>query len=183
MADLRMQRTAIVPGDWVLGSYDAPVTILEYGDLECPYCAAVRPVLEELVAADPARTRLVFRHFPVTTLHAHARLAAESAEAAGAQGRFWEMHDMIFTHQDQLQEEHLRAFARAVGVSDTARFDRELRTGVYRAEVRDDFRRGVEDGVNGTPTLYINRRRYDGPRDRESLLRAIAALRDTAGVG
>jgi protein-disulfide isomerase len=171
--DTRLQRTAITPEDWVLGRADAPVTILEYGDLQCPYCAAARPVLEELVANKPETLRLIFRHFPVTTLHPQAQIAAEAAQAAGAQGRFWEMHDRIFQNQRRLEEENLRLYAREAGVPDLARFDQELRAHSYRKNVRDDFRRGVKDGVNGTPTLFINGQRYDGPRTREPLLAAI----------
>jgi protein-disulfide isomerase len=102
-------------------------------------------------------------------------LAAEAAEAAGAQEKFWEMHDMLFTHQQQLEYEHLRWYAEELGLH-VARFDQEMQAHLYRNEVRQDFRRGVTDGVNGTPTIFINRQRYDGPRDRQSLMAAIAAL-------
>ena len=175
MLDDRIQRTQITADDWILGSPAAPVTLLEYGDYECPYCAMARPVLEGLVAEMPDTVRLVFRHFPVTTVHPHALMAAEAAEAAGAQGRFWKMHDMIFAHQPRLSYETLRACAVAIRL-DLARFDLEMEAHTYLPEVRHDFRRGVQDGVNGTPTIFINRLRYDGPRDRESMLAAIAAV-------
>jgi protein-disulfide isomerase len=157
-----------------LGTRGCPVTLLEYGDFECPYCAMARPVLEGLVAEYPEDIRLVFRHFPVTTTHPHARIAAESAEAAGAQGQFWEMHDMLFTHQDRLAFEDLRRYAHALGL-DLSRFDQEMVARVYQAEVQRDFRRGIQDGVNGTPSIFINGLRYDGPRDRASILSAVAA--------
>jgi len=175
MFDDRVQRTSITADDWILGVPAAPVTLLEYGDFECPYCAMARPALEGLVAEYPDTIRLVFRHFPLTTVHPHAFLAAEAAEAAGAQDEFWAMHDVLFTHQQQLAYEHLRWYAEQIGL-DVMRFEQEMKAHLYQSEVKQDFRRGVEDGVNGTPTIFINRRRYDGPRDRASMLAAIAAL-------
>jgi protein-disulfide isomerase len=169
-----LQRTEIDDDDWILGARAAPVTVLEYGDLECGFCAAVRPVLESLVEEDPETVRLVYRHFPVTTAHPHAAIAAEAAEAAGAQGKFWQMHDMILSNQPDLEYEDLRWCAETVGV-DVLRFDDEMAAHVYRDEVRRDFRRGIHDGVNGTPTIFIDGRRYDGARDRMSMMAAIAA--------
>jgi protein-disulfide isomerase len=173
MSDESLQRTRIEDDDWIRGARDAPVTLLEYGDLECPQCAAARPVLEGLVDEAPQGIRLVFRHFPITTLHPHAAMAAEAVEAAGAQGRFWQMHDMIFANQPDLEYEDLRWCAEQVGC-DVLLFDDEMAAHVHREEVRRDFRRGIVDGVNGTPTLFIDGRRYDGPRDRLSILAAIA---------
>ncbi len=171
--DDRIQKTSITAEDWILGQVDAPVTLLEYGDLECPYCAAARPALEELVADYPDTIQLVFRHFPITASHPHAFIAAEAAEAAGAEGMFWEMVDTLFTHQDRLEIRDLRRYARELGL-DVARFDREMRNHTYRDEVKQDFRQGVLDGVNGTPTIFINRVRYDGPREYDAMLAAIA---------
>ena len=168
----RIQQTKITADDWILGDENAPVTLLEYGDFECPYCAAARPELESLVKNYPDTIQLVYRHFPITTTHPHAALAAEAAEAAGAQGKFWEMHDMLFTHQDALEFEDLRRYARSIGL-DLKRFDREMSDHLYRDEVRRDFRRGIQDGVNGTPSIFINGLRYDGPRDRRSILAAV----------
>jgi protein-disulfide isomerase len=172
MSDEVLQRTRIDEQDWIRGSRNAPVTLLEYGDLECSHCAAIRPVLEALVDEAPRDIRLVFRHFPITTLHPHAAMAAEAAEAAGAQGKFWEMHDMILANQPDLEYEDLRWCAEQVGC-DVLRSDDEMAAHLYREEVRQDFRRGILDGVNGTPTLFIDGRRYDGPRDRLSILAAI----------
>ncbi len=180
MLDDRVQKTVILADDWTLGLLAAPVTMLEYGDFECPHCAMARPALEELVAEYPDTIRLVFRNFPLTTVHPHAFLAAEAAEAAGAQGQFWAMHDMLFTHQQQLAYVHLYGYAEQIGL-DVVRFDQEMKQHLYEDEVRRDFRRGIEDGVNGTPAIFINRLRYDGPRDRASLLAAIAALAPARG--
>lgn len=175
MADVHRPSISIEDQDWVFGHRLAPVTLLEYGDFECPYCAAARPLLKGLVVDYPDLIRLVYRHFPVTTIHPHAFAAAEAAEAAGAQGKFWEMHDTLFTHQHELDFEHLRWYAEVLGL-DTARFDEDMRAHTYGEEVRRDFRRGIEDGVNGTPTILIEGQRYDGPRTREAMLSAISAV-------
>ncbi len=172
--DDRIQKTQLTAADWSLGRPDAPVTMLEYGDFECPYCAAARPVLEGLVAEKPDQVRLVFRNFPITTTHPHAFQAAEAAETAGAQGEFWKMHDMLFTHQRDLEYSDLLQYASEIGL-DEARFDQEMREHRYQDKVKQDFRLGIEDGANGTPTIFINRRRYDGPRDHASMLAAIMA--------
>jgi len=178
--DDRVQKTPITVDDWRLGQADVPVTLLEYGDFECPYCAMARPTLKGLVADYPQVIQLIFRHFPITTVHPHAFVAAESAEAAGAQGKFWQMHDMLFTHQQFLDIEDLRQYGQEIGL-DLKRFDQEMNAHKYEHEVKQDFRRGIEDGVNGTPTIFINGIRYDGPRDRESILAAISVQVSTLG--
>ena len=173
--DDRIQKTQIMPDDWIRGDVEAPVTILEYGDFECPYCGMAYPVLEALIVDYPDMNRLVFRNFPITTAHPHAALAAEAAETAGAQGKFWEMHDMLFTNQDRLEPGDLRDYAQEIGLH-MARFDQEMRSHAHQDEVRRDFRRGIQDGVNGTPTIFLNGLRYDGPRDYRSLLSVIESL-------
>ena len=175
MIDDRIQITEITNDDWIRGNIDAPVTILEYGDFECPHCGAAYPVLKALVYDYPEGIRLVYRHFPITSAHPNAFTAAEAAEAAGSQGAFWEMHDLLFTHQQQLQYEYLLSYAQLLNL-DVARFDREMRANIYAPEVRHDFRQGIEDGVNGTPTIFINRLRYDGPHQYGPMLAAINAL-------
>ncbi|HYR68854.1 MAG TPA: DsbA family protein [Candidatus Dormibacteraeota bacterium] len=169
-----LQRTPITAEDRILGPKQALATLLEYGDFECPHCAAARPVLESLVVENLDTLRLVYRHFPITSIHPHAQMAAEAAEASGAQGKFWEMHDLIFTHQDRLEAADLRRYATAIDLN-LVRFDREMAVHTHLPAVRDDFRRGLEDGVNGTPTFFVNRLRYDGPRDRGSILAEIVA--------
>lgn len=168
----RNQQTQIAKDDWILGRADAPVTLLEYGDFECPHCAKARPALEGLVLEYSEDIRFVFRHFPIASAHPHAQIAAESAEAAGAQGQFWEMHDMLFTHQDRLEFEDLRSYANALRL-DLARFDQEILARAYEDEVRQDYRRVIQDAVNGTPSIFINGLRYIGPRDYGSILGAI----------
>ena len=116
--------------------------------------------------------RLVFRHFPLTQIHPHAERAAEAAECAAAQGRFWEMHDLLFEGQDALEEDDLVGYANALGL-EIERFGFELVQGKHRPRVREDFMSGVRSGVNGTPTFFINGRRHDGPWDEDSLAAAI----------
>jgi protein-disulfide isomerase len=147
--------------DHIAGSDDAPVTLVEYGDFECPYCGMAYPIVKTAQRELGDDLRFVFRHFPLSEAHPHARVAAQAAEAAGAQGKFWEMHDMLFEHQDALEPEDLVAYAKALGI-DTELFVRELEAGTYEKRVREDFRSGVRSGVNGTPTFFINGSRYDG---------------------
>jgi protein-disulfide isomerase len=160
--------------DHIRGPVDAPLTLLEYGDFECPHCGAAHFVLEEIRATLGPSLRFVYRHFPLTQIHPHAERAAEAAEAAGAQGRFWDMHDRLFEHQDALTDEALVEHAEALDL-DVARFVAELTTGVHIPKVREDFMSGVRSGVNGTPTFYIDGVRHDGGYDAASLLRALDA--------
>jgi protein-disulfide isomerase len=162
------------------GPSTAPVTLVEYGDYERPYCGAAYPIVKEIRRRLGDRLRLVFRDFPPTTAPPHAEHAAEAAEAAGAQGKFWEMHDLLFEHQRALDDAHLEAYA-AVGL-DIERFDREMKGQVHAGRVRADFIGGVRSGVNGTPTFFINGRRHDDSYDLETLLASIdAAVPEAAG--
>ena len=158
--------------DHIQGPDGAPVTLVEYGDYECPYCGAAYPVIKEIQAQMGDGLRFVFRNFPITNSHPHAEKAAEAAEAAATQGHFWEMHDHLYEHQQQLTAEHLHAHAQALGL-DLKRFDQELADNVYAPRVREDFMSGVRSGVNGTPTFFINGVRYDGSHDLDSLLAAV----------
>ena len=153
-------------------SLDAPVVLVEYGDYECPHCQEVYPILRELKERMGDRVAYVYRHFPISRQHPNAQLAAEAAEAAAAQGKFWEMHHQLFTHQNELGFEDLLRHARTLGL-DVDRFRRELEEHTHADRVREDFLSGVRSGVNGTPTFYINGMRYDGAWDFESLLEAI----------
>lgn len=163
--------------DHIQGPADAPVTLLEYGDYECPYCGAAYPIVKQVQAKMGSRLRFVFRNFPITTSHPHAEQAAEAAEAAAAQGRFWEMHDYLYEHQRHLEPDDLRAYAGELGL-DVDRFEDELAQHAHAERVRDDFMSGVRSGVNGTPTFYINGARHDDSYEAETLL---ATLERTAG--
>lgn len=155
------------------GAETAPVTLVEYGDYECPYCGQAYPIIKNIQKRLKNKLHFVFRNFPITQVHPHAQHAAEAAEGAAAQGKFWEMHDYLYEHQKQLDDGHLKQYASAVGGMDTARFDDEMARHVYAGRVREDFMSGVRSGVNGTPTFYINGVRYDDSWDDETLLETI----------
>jgi protein-disulfide isomerase len=165
-------RATVGPDDHMRGPADARVTLLEYGDYECPYCGRAYHVVADVLR--PLRdVRYVFRHFPLTRVHPHALAAAEAAEAAGAQGKFWPMHAALFENQDALEPEDLVSYGRAIGL-DVSRFVDELRSGMYRPRITRDFRSGVRMGVNGTPTFFINGERLDAPWDPATLSAALA---------
>jgi len=159
--------------DHIQGSADAAVTLVEYGDYECPYCGAAYPIVKELQSRLGDGLRFVFRNFPITTSHPHAEQAAESAEAAAAQGRFWEMHDVLYENQARLRDPDLRGYAEQLAL-DLDRFDQELAEHVHAARVREDFMSGVRSGVNGTPTFYVNGARHDDSYDLDTMLTALA---------
>jgi len=141
--------------DHVLGPDDAKVTLVEYGDLECGHCHQVQPIIRQLREHLGRRLRYVYRHFPLKTIHPNAEMAAEAAEAAGAQGKYWEMHDFLFEHQRDLDEAHLFQYAAQLGL-DELRFKQDLADRVYSKKVEEDFRSGIRSGVNGTPTFFVN---------------------------
>jgi len=152
------------PEDHSLGPESAPVTLIEYGDYECPYCREAYVVVAEALQELGDSLRYVFRNFPLTDIHPHADRAAQAAEAAGAQGRFWEMHAVLFENQDALEDKDLIAYARELD-PDVARFRDDLTNRKYGLRVKQDFLSGIDSGVNGTPTFFINGFRYDGPLD------------------
>ncbi len=164
--------------DHISGPVEAPLTLLEYADFECPYCGMAYPIVESVIAQMGSQMRFVFRHFPLVDMHPHAERAAEAAEAAGAQGRFWEMHHMLFENQDDLSDRALLGHAQVLGLN-IATFTDDLATGIYRPRVAEDFISGVNSGVNGTPTFFINAVKYEGSWDAASLL---AALQSAAGA-
>jgi protein-disulfide isomerase len=162
--------------DHASGLPGAPLTLVEYGDFECPSCGMAYPIVKSVQRALGSNLRLVFRNFPLSEVHPHAEHAAEAAEAAGAQGKYWEMHDTLFEHQDALGDRALVAYAGALGL-DSARVRRDLTAGSYTDRVRRDFVGGVRSGVNGTPTFFINGERYDGDwADEAEFVAALAAV-------
>ncbi len=164
--------TPVGPQDHVQGPANAPVTLVEYGDYECQYCGRAHPIIQDLQNYLGTQFRYVYRHFPIRSIHSHSQLAAEAAEAAGAQGKFWEMHDALYDHQDALEREDILDYGRQIGL-DMARFEADLDSHVHAERVHEDFREGIRSGVNGTPTFFINEVRYDGAWDLESLIEAI----------
>jgi protein-disulfide isomerase len=160
------------PRDHIRGPASAAVTLVEYGDYECPYCREAYPIVEIVREQAGANLRFAYRHFPLANLHPHAKRAAEAAEAAGAQRAFWEMHDLLFGDGRTLTDNEIVSRAYTIGL-DVPRFERELDTGMHATRVREDFVGGVRSGVNGTPTFFINDERYDGPYVLPSLSAAV----------
>jgi Na+/H+ antiporter NhaA len=158
--------------DHIRGSVDAPVTVIEYGDYECPYCRRAAGSVRALLDAFEGQVRFVFRHLPLTDVHPNAALAAEAAEAAGAQDAFWPMHDLLFAHQDALQFADLVRYADELGL-DTARFERDLQTARFAPRVAQDVNSAEEAGVAGTPTFFIDEILHRGGYDRASLTEAV----------
>src|SRR5262245_5184781 len=150
----------------------APVTLVEYGYYECPHCGRAYPIVKRIQEELGSRLRFVFRNFPLGEMHPHAQHAAEAAEAAAVQGRFWDMHDALFEHQGALGDRHLAQYAAAIGL-DEQRVQRELSDHTHARRVREDFLSGVKSGVNGTPTFFINGVRHDDAWDFDTLLSAL----------
>jgi formate-nitrite transporter family protein len=158
--------------DHIQGSIDAPIKLLEYGDYECPYCGQAYPVVKEIQKRLGKRLCFAFRNFPLINSHPHAEHAAETAEAAGTRGRFWEMHDYLFENQNALDDEDLAGYAEAIGL-DVRQIMTEVSSGAHVLRVREDFHSGARSGVNGTPTFFINGKRYNGVASFEELLAAL----------
>lgn len=161
-------------GDHVHGPSSASFTLVEYGDYECPDCGRLFWIIRDLQKELGDRLRVVYRHYPLSGIHPHAQEAAEAAEASGVQGRFWEMHDLLFENQHELNRKNLIAYAENLNL-DVERFRSDLKAKTYDQRVRDDFRRGVQNGVYHTPGLFLNGVRHDGEWDRETLLRLLTA--------
>jgi len=164
----------IVEDDHVRGNGDAAVTLIEYGDFQCPYCARAHATLVELGRQHGEQLRLVYRHLPLTNLHPSALPLAEAAEAAGAQGKFWDLHDALFENQGMFDEDALPALAAELGI-DAGRFRGELEDGRYRERVLAQAQAGEAAGASGTPSFFINGERYHGDSDHTSLAAAIDA--------
>ena len=169
------------PGrDHIRGPKAAPVTVVEYGDFECPYCGRAEPAVRELLA-DFGDVSYVWRHLPLTDVHPHAQLAAEAAEAAAAQGAFWEMHDTLLRHQDALRPADLAGYAATLGL-DVERFTRDLRKHAYASRVAEDVDTADLGGVSGTPTFFVNGQRHNGAYDIGSLSQAVRTARAVAAI-
>jgi len=163
---------AVNKNDHAEGTPDAALTFTEYGDFECPHCGAAYPVVKKLQKHFGPQLRLVFRHFPLSNAHPHAFAAAVAAEAAGRQGQFWAMHDVLFENQEQLNDRAFYAFAKSLGL-DAGRFAEDMQDPALAEKVEADFESGMRSGVNGTPTFFLGRSRYNGGYDYASLRQAI----------
>lgn len=165
-------KTPINESDHIRGPKTAAVTLVEYGDYQCPHCGMAYPIVNQVQAYFRDSLRFVYRHFPLTEVHPLAEIAAESAEFAGAAGVFWEMHDALFENQAVLSVPAIFLIAERLRLPE-ALLRTALETGQYRSKVRSDFMGGVRSGVNGTPAFFVNGTRHDGPYDFASLTSAI----------
>jgi protein-disulfide isomerase len=176
------QAPPVIERDHVLGDETVRVTLIEYGDFECPYCGRAYPILKRVKQRLGGKLRFVFRNFPIGDIHPHAEHAAEAAESVAARGgtaAFWQMHNLMFEHQNALDDASLARYAAAAGVDGEAVLE-DLRSGRYQEAVRESFMGGVRSGVNGTPTLFIDGIRYDGPRDEATLVAALELVAEEA---
>lgn len=173
-------KNVVTERDHISGGQNAPVTLLEYGNFECIHCGRAYPIIKDVQKRLGDNLRFVFRHFPTVRTHPHSLRAAEAAEAAGAQGKFWEMHDQLFSHQQALEDRDLSSYASRVGL-DVERFVRDLSENTFLKNIEGDYNRSLfDEHVTGTPTFYINEVRYSGGTDVESLSAAITEA-DTEG--
>jgi protein-disulfide isomerase len=163
------------------GPSDAPVVLVEYGDYQCPYCGAAYPIVKKIQKDLGTRLRFVFRNFPITNAHPQAQWAAETAEAAAAQGKFWEMHDYLYENQGSLGNEAFFAKYEKKLKLDSTKLEREVVQHVHSARVEEDYMSGIRSGVNGTPTFFINGLRYDGDPEFGPLISALEEAQKESG--
>jgi protein-disulfide isomerase len=165
----------VTSADHIRGDPSAPVTLIEYGEFECPYCGRAYHSIKRLLEKSQGRVRFVFRHFARDDVHPFSERSAQAAEAAAAQGRFWEMHDFLFEHQHQLEYQDLVRHAMELGL-DVAGFNQELSSGTYLSRVQADLTSGLDAGVSETPTLFINGVKYEGSYRTDRLLAAVSSV-------
>ena len=168
-------RTPVGPNDHMQGNSNAPVTIVEYGDYECPHCGRAYPIVKRIQEHFGERLLFVFRNFPLNHTHPQAESAAEAAEYVATQGKFWEMHDLLYENQDRLGSDLYEELAEKLHLDPIA-LTASIDSGQFTDRVRADFTGGVRSGVNGTPTFFINGERYDGSFDYPALVGTINAL-------
>jgi protein-disulfide isomerase len=161
--------------DHIQGSENAPITLVEYGDYECPFCGAAYYVIKQLQKHFGKQLRFVFRNFPLTQIHPYAEIAAEAAEFAGLNNQFWEMHDLIYENQSSLNGPFLLELGTALGL-DARELAKAIETRAFEDKIKNDFLGGVKSGVNGTPTFFINGERYNGSYEYPELEAALESL-------
>ena len=162
-----MSTPVSIGSDHILGSIDAPITIVEYGDYECPYTGMAYPIVKEIMRQFGDKIYFVFRNFHLNDIHPHAQHAAEAAEAAAAQDKFWQMHDYLFEHQKVLDDGHLLEYAEKVGL-DIDKFKKEMTEHVYAPLINKSLKDGIDSGVEGTPTFFVKGVRYEDSWDLET---------------
>jgi len=170
---------AIKAEDHAAGNPEATVTLVEYGDYECPHCGRAHPIVQRILAEFGADIKFVFRNFPLSEIHPHAVRAAAAAEFASGQGKFWEMHDTIFENQRALDDSHLAAYGSRLGL-DPVDLVTALEDETILGRIEHDFMTGIRSGVNGTPTFFLNGTRFDAPWDYEFLAMALREALDRA---
>ena len=166
-------REPIHTNDHIQGKKDAKVTLVEYGDYECPYCGQAYPIVKELQKIEGIKLKFVFRNFPLEQVNPHAVPAACAAETAAKQGKFWEMHDLLYENQEALEDNDLLLYAKELKL-DIPQFTKDIASDEIQNKVKADFMSGVRSGVNGTPTFFINGIRHDGSYELSFLKEAIA---------
>jgi protein-disulfide isomerase len=162
-------RPPVSENDHIQGNKNAPIELLEYGDYQCPHCGRAYPILKHIQKKLGTHLKFVFRNFPLTNVHPDAALAAVATEAANRQGKYWEMHDIVFENQADLSHTALTAYAKKVGLS-IPQFEKDLADPVLLQKVEADFESGIRSGVNGTPTFYINGQKYNYSWEGDDLL-------------
>lgn len=167
-----MLKNPVSNDDHIQGENNAVITLVEYGDYECPFCGQAYPIIKQVQENFGPRLRFVFRNFPLTEIHPLAKPAAQTAEYAGSEGLFWEMHDLIYENQPDLSLELLVELTHTLGLS-KAKLKNAMEKGTFDQKIQKDFLGGVKSGVNGTPTFFIDQNRYAGPIELEDLLSAI----------
>jgi protein-disulfide isomerase len=155
--------------DHLRGRLDATLTLVQYGDFQCPHCARVSPMALEIADALGDSLAFAFRHFPLSQIHPLAQLTAEAGEAAASQGRFWEMATVLYENQEELDDDRVIQCAQKADL-DVKRFKKEIKSGIHASRVRADYLGGVRSGVKGTPTLFINGQLYEGPHESAALV-------------
>jgi protein-disulfide isomerase len=161
--------------DHIRGSIDAPISIVEYGDYECPYTGMAYPIVKEIMKKFNNKVYFVFRNFPLSDIHPHAQHAAETAEAAAAQDKFWQMHDYLFEHQKALDDSHLLQYAEKVGL-DINKFKTEVSGHTYAPLIEESLKSGIDSGVQGTPTFFVNGKHYEDSWDLETFSNVLENL-------
>ena len=156
-----------IGSDHIRGSINTPITLVEYGDYECPYTGMAYSIIKEIMKQFGDNVYIVFRNFPLNDIHPHAQHAAEAAEAAAAQDKFWQMHDYLFEHQKALDDIHLFEYAQKVGL-DIDRFKKEMSGHIYAPLINESLRNGIDSGVEGTPTFFVNGVHYEDSLDLDT---------------
>lgn len=162
----------VTPDDHIRGNIDAPITLIEYGDFQCPHCRSAEPIVKEIESHFGDQLRYVFRNFPLSEIHPYADAAAQASEFASDYDKYWEFHDLIFQNQDNLSIPLLFGLADSLKIP-SKDLELALHKNLYQPKVRSDFMGGVRSGVNGTPTFFINEERYNGPVAYDDLVLAI----------